>query len=245
MRELTGQDEMAFLDRFPGGVHTRLAGLAAAVGDMAPAALAGLDLAAWEDRLLGLRARLLGRRIEAEAQCPACGARVALIFSADDLPREPTSDAHGLGPLHLGDLLALEAEGLAGEAGLAALLAAATGATRVAAAAQLAGPERAALVAALETRAAGLGLELGTACTDCATAMTVPFDIARFLDDELAGRATRLLDEIHLIASAYHWSEAEILALPTGRRRAYLDRILATSALGALAHGALAGGLRP
>ena len=45
--------------------------------------------------------------------------------------------------------------------------------------------------------------------------MTVPFDIARFLDDELAGRATRLLDEIHLIAMAYHWSEAAILALPT------------------------------
>ena len=73
MRELTGQDEMAFLDRPPGGVHTRLAGFAAAVEGAAPATLAGLDLAAWEDRLLGLRARLLGRRIEAEAQCPSCG----------------------------------------------------------------------------------------------------------------------------------------------------------------------------
>ena len=31
MRELTGQDEMAFLDRQAGGVHTRLAGLAVAV----------------------------------------------------------------------------------------------------------------------------------------------------------------------------------------------------------------------
>lgn len=237
MRELTGQDEMAFLDRPPGGVHTRLAGLAAAVEGAVPAALAGLDLAAWEDRLLGLRARLLGRRIEAEAQCPSCGARVALIFSADDLPREPATEAAGLGPLHLGDLLALEAEGLTGEAGLAALLAAATRTPRAAAAERLAGPDRAALVAALETRAAGLGLELGTACTDCATAMTVPFDIARFLDDELAGRATRLLDEIHLIATAYHWSEAAILALPTARRRAYLDRILAASTLGALAGG--------
>ena len=46
MRELTGQDEMAFLDRPPGGAHIRLAGLAAAVEGAAPAALAGLDLAA-------------------------------------------------------------------------------------------------------------------------------------------------------------------------------------------------------
>ncbi|MBL9060454.1 MAG: hypothetical protein JNK88_10585 [Mangrovicoccus sp.] len=240
MRELTGQDEMAFLDRQGGGVHSRLAGLAVALDVAALPVLAALDLAAWEDRLLGLRARLMGRRIEAEAQCPACAARVALIFSADDLPREP-DPAGPLGPLHLGDLLALEAEGLGGEAGLAALLAAATGLDRDTAAARLAGPDRDDLVAALEARAAGLGLEIGTACTECGAAMTVPFDIARFLDTELGGRAARLLDEVHLIASAYHWSEAAILALPAGRRRAYLDRILAASALGALAPMAGAG----
>jgi hypothetical protein len=33
----------------------------------------------------------------------------------------------------------------------------------------------------------------------------------------------RLLEEVHSIARAYHWSEAEILALPLPRRRRYLD----------------------
>ncbi len=34
-----------------------------------------------------------------------------------------------------------------------------------------------------------------------------------------------LLEEIHRIARAYHWSETEILALPRGRRRRYLELI--------------------
>ncbi|MFY0991984.1 hypothetical protein [Halomonas sp. C05BenzN] len=34
-----------------------------------------------------------------------------------------------------------------------------------------------------------------------------------------------LLDDVHRLASGYHWSEAEILALPEARRRAYLDRL--------------------
>lgn len=46
--------------------------------------------------------------------------------------------------------------------------------------------------------------------------------------DPLFGLFPRLddvLDEVHALASAYGWSEAEILAMPDGRRRRYLDRV--------------------
>ena len=32
-------------------------------------------------------------------------------------------------------------------------------------------------------------------------------------------------DEVHMLASHYHWSEAAILALPKSRRRLYLGKI--------------------
>jgi hypothetical protein len=62
---------------------------------------------------------------------------------------------------------------------------------------------------------------LATTCPDCGADNALPFDIAALL----AGTLGDPLDEIHEIASVYHWGEAEILALSPARRRAYLDRI--------------------
>ena len=235
---LTGQHEIAFADRSHGGPHQRLAGLAAAVGDVTPDQLAALTLPEWEEHLLAIRVAVAGQRIEAEATCPACGAGVSLSFLAEELPREAVVGSEEFGPLSLGDLTAVEAEGLRGEAALAALLAVSLGLDRDRAALRLAGPERARIIAALEVRAAGLGLEIGTACAECDATMVLPFDVAAFVDGEMGARAARLLDEVHLVAQSYHWSEAEILGLPALRRQSYLDRILATGTVGVLAPSA-------
>jgi len=72
---------------------------------------------------------------------------------------------------------------------------------------------------------ADCSLELG--CEACGQSAVVPFDIAHFLWEELTAQARRLLDEVHLLARTYGWSEAEILALPAVRRQAYLKRVLA------------------
>jgi hypothetical protein len=68
-------------------------------------------------------------------------------------------------------------------------------------------------------------LELRAECPHCGGPIGVPVALETFLLDELAGTMTRLLDEIHVLAYAYHWSEAEIMALPEGRRRHYLARV--------------------
>ena len=49
------------------------------------------------------------------------------------------------------------------------------------------------------------------------------FDIATVLWTELAGLARSLIEEVDALASAYGWSEREILALSGRRRRAYLE----------------------
>lgn len=234
MRALTGQDEIAF-HAPAGGPHGRLAALAAAVGGRGIEALSALTLPDWEEALLALRRALIGPHIESETDCTGCGAGNALAFSLDDLPREPAAplplDGVPLRLLRLGDLIALERRGLRGEAGLAALLSLAAGMEPAQAEARLAGPDRETVIAALESTVAGLGLEIGTACTDCGTALVLPLDVAEFLDTELRSRAATLLDEIHLIAMSYHWSETEILALPVSRRQDYLRRILAARTL--------------
>ena len=50
------------------------------------------------------------------------------------------------------------------------------------------------------------------------------------LRSELQHRARSLYREVHTLASAYHWSEADILRLPRRRRQIYLEMA------GALAH---------
>ncbi len=62
-------------------------------------------------------------------------------------------------------------------------------------------------------------------CGECGHAWRAPIDVARALLDDLDDWARRLLDDIHRIARAYHWSEREIIALPLRRRLRYLDAI--------------------
>ena len=70
---------------------------------------------------------------------------------------------------------------------------------------------------------AEIALEL--ACPDCAAAWSAPFDIVRFLWSEVEAWAARILDEVHILASHYGWSEADILALSPQRRQNYRDLI--------------------
>jgi hypothetical protein len=70
---------------------------------------------------------------------------------------------------------------------------------------------------------ADLRLDLG--CANCGRRWQKPFDIVSFLWTELDAWAGRTMREIHALASAYGWSEREILSLSPTRRRSYL-RIL-------------------
>ena len=68
-------------------------------------------------------------------------------------------------------------------------------------------------------------LELDGECPDCGRPFRVPFDLEAEALRVLEGEQRAVLDSVDRIARVYHWSEAEILALPRWRRRAYLDRI--------------------
>src|SRR5258708_15578497 len=74
-------------------------------------------------------------------------------------------------------------------------------------------------------------IELTATCPNCGVTCQVEFDLEAFLLAELERRQMALLEAVHRLAAVYHWSEAEILALPAWRREYYLDG-LAREALG-------------
>jgi hypothetical protein len=62
-------------------------------------------------------------------------------------------------------------------------------------------------------------------CSACGHHGSVIFDIASFLWLEINALAKRLLREVHVLARAYGWREADILALSGARRQAYLEMV--------------------
>jgi hypothetical protein len=62
-------------------------------------------------------------------------------------------------------------------------------------------------------------------CASCGNRWQVPFDIVSFLSSELEGWAIRLLREVHILARAYGWSQAEILNMTAWRRHCYLEML--------------------
>ena len=66
---------------------------------------------------------------------------------------------------------------------------------------------------------------ISTRCPECGAPQSILFDPARFLAEEIARSADRVLSEVSEIALAYHWSEDAILAMPPERRNFYRSRI--------------------
>lgn len=62
-------------------------------------------------------------------------------------------------------------------------------------------------------------------CPDCRTSWQAVFDIATYLWTEIEDKAYRLLEDVHVLARAYGWKEAEVLALSDGRRQWYLKAV--------------------
>lgn len=66
---------------------------------------------------------------------------------------------------------------------------------------------------------------VGLDCPACSYRWELAFDIATFLWNEISICARRLLKHVHILAAAYKWREADILAMSTTRRRFYLDEV--------------------
>ena len=190
--------------------------IAAAVSDEPADAVADWPIDRRDRVLIAARAASFGRHAAVTKDCPECGARaeaevdLAALLAAEE--SDPWLEWQGR-------RLALQAPS-----------------SRAVAAAALSGGEIAccdapapADVVAERLLAARplLDIRLALACPDCGAGFAPRFDIVACLWADISAAAGRLLDDIHRLALAYHWSEAAILALTPARRGAYLARIAA------------------
>jgi len=70
-------------------------------------------------------------------------------------------------------------------------------------------------------------IQIAVECPRCGEHQNAPLDIVEFFWSEIEAWAVRILREVHALASAYGWREADILALSPARRQTYLGMVTA------------------
>jgi hypothetical protein len=186
--------------------------------------LAAMSVERRDTQLLAWRTRLFGPQMPGYASCPDCGCGVdaALSIEADADPEDRfTVDVggHTLAarlPTSLDLAAATRCETL--EESRATLVARCIDGASVAPDEQIAR----AVEAEWDRRARLSAGTVTLSCPDCEHRWALGIDIGEFLWREIEIHALRLLAEVDLLARRYGWTEREILALSTTRRKLYL-----------------------
>jgi hypothetical protein len=238
LRPLSGAEELLLLDarEYDTWLTLRLLAGVARLADGAEVEWDALTLTDVEALLLLLRQAVFGDWIRADLSCPTegCGARVEVAFRVSDYldyhrPRTPRN---------------VEA---AGEAGWFRLRGAPvqfrlpSGGDQMVAASrenptrelvrlcvnppELSGRLLRRVEAAMGALAPSLADGVRGRCPNCGASIEIIFDPQHFCLRELRGQAAYLYEDMHLLARHYHWSEAEIVALPRHRRIQYVEMI--------------------
>jgi len=214
--------------------------VAASSPELTVEALAVLSIGEREERLLAIRTRLFGPTVTGLVVCPHCGVRVEIEFDSRELgvsseARRTREFQLTVGGLELccrlpsgADVEAVSA--LADvDAVCAALLARCVTARDVAGNVVPAAALPAEVVRAIGDEMDRLDplavIRLPVECPSCGGAWEAALDVQSFVWTELRAWARRTLREVHALARAYGWTEAEVLALSATRRRAYLELV--------------------
>jgi hypothetical protein len=217
--------------------------LHAAFPDRPEEELAGLALGPRNRLLLGLRIRLFGTELDGLATCGACGETLETRLplpspAADDAPALPApgspAEVHQLGrdgwtvryrlPT-TGDVMELPPGDVEDSARwlLLRCIVDVEHEGRPVPASELPDDVAGRVVESMSELDPDGVVELVVACPQCGGTSTVPLEPAAFLWAEVDQWAWRVLGEVRDLASAYGWSETDILALSPWRRQAYLE----------------------
>jgi hypothetical protein len=197
--------------------------------------VSALPVGARESDLFALRRALFGERMQVRLECGACGADMEFELDAGDFARSLSAPEEPVVRLAEGgweivfrlpaaaDLTAAARAADPRAVLLARCLVSAVHHGTAQTADALPAPVRRRIAEAVEAADPGADVTLNIACPECGTATRADLDIASYLWTELDAWARDLLLDVHLLATAYGWSEPEILALSPLRRRYYLE----------------------
>lgn len=227
-------------------IERSLAFLAAAWPDRPLDELARLPVGRRNRLLLELRLALFGPQLELQTACPRCAEPlemqipISLLAARGEAPEADPDTGHTLETdglaihFRLPDSLDLLEAAAASEPRKLLLERCVTGIEATTPAGALPAAGKGSPVALPPETEAQLGeamrlldpladASFALTCPACAETWATPFDIGGSLWIEIDAWAYRTLREIHWLASAYGWSEADILALGSWRRQAYLQ----------------------
>ncbi|MFJ3306444.1 hypothetical protein ACIPSA_25635 [Streptomyces sp. NPDC086549] len=204
--------------------------LLAAARRTTPAAAAEVPVGHRDRALFAFRAALFGTAVDAVSRCPGCDTEVEVAFDQGELLAQNEAAAGD------GDGATVRAGGrdvpvrMPTSADLAAVLDAGVPDAEEALVRRCAPPGAPAPavgeVAEAWTAADPLiDPRVGLACPDCGLAWEEPFDIVGYLWAELDAWGRRTVLEVHELARAYGWTEAQTLALSPWRRQCYLGLV--------------------
>lgn len=203
--------------------------------------LLGLSIGGRDALLLRIRENLFGTRLRSTADCPACGRRMEVSLLSEDIQSAaptpgslPQSIQYGSQTIafrlpNAGDMVALSSL-TPGPEPLKSLLSKRC----IISVTQEDGkpldgvvPDEVVEVVSQEiaARDTQANTELKVTCSECGHVWTALFDTVSFLWAELDALCRRLLHQVHQLASAYGWTEAEILGLSPARRGYYVSLI--------------------
>jgi hypothetical protein len=197
--------------------------LVAACAEISSESLAHLTIGQRDAQLLTLREMTFGSELTGVTDCPACGEKIELSFDSSDI-RPPTETEP---PAEL--VVRLNGGAVRFRLPTSADLLASNNPEELLERCLLSGSKH-----VTEGFAASIGEKMSSAdpmadihltlnCPSCEHKWEAPFDIVAFLWREISAAARRLLREVHTLASAYGWTETEILSLSPARRRVYLE----------------------
>lgn len=243
MRALRAQDILEVWEwgRLQHPLDRALTILAAGWPEASRDELAALPMPQRDSRLLWLRELTFGSRLDGFACCPGCGERLEFTLDAAALrgPEAvaPQSEGAELLPsgfrvrfrlpnsLDLGTAVALgDAEGARHRLAERCVFEAWRDGEAIPPG-ELPDGALAELAARMAEHDPQAETTLDLECPACAHRWQAAFDIASFIWGEICGHAKRLLREVHALARAYGWREAEILSLSAARREMYLQMV--------------------
>lgn len=241
MRALSASELLSIWERFAARRSDAfaLALLSVACDDTPVSELAQLAIGARDSRLLELRERMFGSHFAAVVECPNCSHDLELSFDAADIrvsaqPRCPQAlrverDGYAAtfrlpNSLDLAEVATIGSPGPRRRLFERCVLEARRGEQAIDAAAL---PDAFAnhVAEAMAEQDPQATIELAMNCPQCSHAWNALFDIVSFFWSEIQAWSVRMLRDVHELASAYGWREADVLALSSARRQFYLDLI--------------------
>lgn len=242
MRPLSASQLLKVWEEGQGGPSYRQAFLllVAACNEESPEEILKLTIGNRDTRLLTLREWAFGQALPSITSCPACGEKSEFSLNVADMQISDSEPKQEVLKLEIddysidyrlpntGDLIEVGRSSVPEkirEALVERCVKEARHRDERMAAADLPDHVVEALASRVEEDDPQADVQLALCCPACGHQWHALFDIVSYFWSEIQVWAVHILREIHLLASAYGWHEADILAMSPMRRHLYLEML--------------------